>query len=67
MPDIAGVAVAVQVRGPLVLGRVGVAGAHVAGLQLLELLLRAQFVGLCFCGERIRDDVWMRVEKKEED
>ena len=35
-----------DVAEPLVLGRVGVARADVAGLEGLELLLRAEFVGL---------------------
>ncbi len=46
MADVASQAIAVDVGGPFELGRVGVAGAHVAGLELLELLLRAEFVGL---------------------
>lgn len=45
MPDIRGVAVADDVRGPFVLGGVGVAGSDVAGLHGLEVLERAQFVG----------------------
>lgn len=35
-----------DVGRPVELGRVGVARAHVAGLQRLELLLRAELVGL---------------------
>ncbi len=35
-----------DVGGPVVLCRVGVAGADVAGLEGLELLLGAEFVGL---------------------
>lgn len=46
MADVGGVAVAVDVGGPFVLGGVGVAGADVAGLQGFELLLGAEFVGL---------------------
>lgn len=46
MADVAGQAITVDVGGPFEFGRVGVAGAHVAGLELLELLLRAEFVGL---------------------
>ena len=46
MTDVRGVRVAVDVGRPFVLGRVGVAGAHVAGLQRFELLLGAEFVGL---------------------
>lgn len=46
VPDIRRVAVAVDVRGPFVFGGVGVAGPDVARLELLELLLRAEFVGL---------------------
>ncbi len=46
MSDIRGVRVAVDVGGPVVFGRVGVAGADVAGLEGLELLLGAEFVGL---------------------
>lgn len=41
-----GVRVAVDVGRPVEFGRVGVAGADVAGLQRLELLLGAEFVGL---------------------
>lgn len=41
-----GVRVPVDVGCPVELGRVGVARAHVAGLQRLELLLRAELVGL---------------------
>lgn len=37
-----------DIGAPFVLGCVGVSGPDVAGLQLLELLLCAQFVGLCF-------------------
>lgn len=44
--DVGGVAIAVDVGGPFVLGGVGVAGADVAGLQGFELLLGAEFVGL---------------------
>ncbi len=46
MPDVRRVAVAVDVGGPFVLGGVGVAGADVARLELLQLLLGAEFVGL---------------------
>lgn len=35
-----------DVGHPLVLGGVGVAGTDIAGLKLLKLLLRAEFVGL---------------------
>lgn len=41
-----GVRIPVDVGRPVELGRVGVARAHVAGLQRLELLLRAELVGL---------------------
>jgi len=44
--DVAGVAVTLDVGGPLKFRRVGVSGADVAGLQLLELLLRAELVSL---------------------
>ena len=47
---IAGVRVARDIRGPLVLRRVGVASADVFVLQGFKLLLGAKFVGL---GERI--------------
>lgn len=43
---VAGVAVARDVRGPLVRGGVGVPGADVLVLQGFELLLGAEFVGL---------------------
>jgi len=46
VPDVGRVAVAVDVGRPFVLCGVGVAGADVAGLELLELLLGAEFVGL---------------------
>ena len=46
MADVAGEAVASDVRGPLEAGGVGVAGADVARLELLQLLLRAELVGL---------------------
>ena len=46
MADVGRVRVAVDVGRPLELGGVGVARAHVAGLELLELLLRAELVGL---------------------
>lgn len=46
MADVGRVRVAVDVGRPLELGGVGVAGADVAGLELLELLLGAEFVGL---------------------
>lgn len=46
MANVAGQAVAVDVGRPFELRGVGVAGADVAGLQLLQLLLRAEFVGL---------------------
>lgn len=36
------------------LGRVGVARPDVSRLELLELLLRAEFVGLCVGGEEVR-------------
>jgi len=35
-----------DVAGPFVFGRVGVPGSDVAGLELLKLLLRAEFVCL---------------------
>jgi len=49
-----------------VLGGVGVAGADVARLELLELLLGAEFVGLWGGGvvlRRERDGVEMRLRK----
>ena len=46
MPNIGSVAVSVDVGCPFEFCGVGVAGAYVAGLELLELLLRAEFVGL---------------------
>ncbi len=46
MSYIARIAVSVDVAGPFVLGGVGVSGTYVAGLELLELLLGAEFVGL---------------------
>lgn len=47
MPNIARQTIPVDVGCPLEFGRVGVAGADVAGLKLLELLLGAEFVRLC--------------------
>lgn len=38
--------IAVDIGGPFEFRGVGVAGTDVAGLQLLELLLGAEFVGL---------------------
>lgn len=46
MSNIGCVAVPGNVAGPLELARIGVASSHVAGLELLQLLLRAEFVGL---------------------
>ena len=46
MADVAGVRVAMDVAGPLELGRVRVARADVARLELFQLLLGAEFVGL---------------------
>lgn len=46
MPDIRRERVAVDVGGPFVFGRVGVARADVSRLELFELLLGAEFVGL---------------------
>ena len=46
--DDGGERVAVDVGAPLPAGRVRVPGADVLGLQALELLLRAEFVGLGF-------------------
>lgn len=46
MSYIARIAVAMDVGGPFVLCCVGVAGADVARLELLELLLGAEFVCL---------------------
>lgn len=45
MPDIAGVAVARNVGQELVLGCVGVPGAHVPGLHRFEVLEGAELVG----------------------
>lgn len=47
MAHVRRVAVPLDVARPLELGRVGVARADVARLQRLELLLRAELVGLC--------------------
>lgn len=41
MSHVARVGVPMDVGAPFVLGRVGVSSPNVAGLQLLELLLRA--------------------------
>lgn len=41
MPYVARVRVPMYVRAPFVLSGVGVSSSNVAGLQLLELLLRA--------------------------
>ncbi len=46
MADVAGVAVTLYVRRPLELCRVCMAGAYMPGLELLELLLCAELVGL---------------------
>lgn len=46
MPDIRRERVAVDIRGPFVFRRIGVPGADVSCLELLELLLRAELVGL---------------------
>ncbi len=46
MADVAGEAVALDVRLPFPGGGVGMAGADVAGLQGFKLLLGAEFVGL---------------------
>lgn len=46
MTDVAGVAVACDVRSPFKLGGIGVAGADVSGLELLELLLLSELVRL---------------------
>jgi hypothetical protein len=43
--DVGSTAVALDVGQPLVLGRVGVTGADVAGLQGLEVLESAELVG----------------------
>jgi hypothetical protein len=53
-----GVRVAHDVRRPLVLGRVGVAGSDVFVLQRFELLLGAEFVGLD--GLLVGDQGWIR-------
>lgn len=45
MSDVRGVAVTDDVGGPLVLSRVGVTRADVAGLQGLEVLEGAELVG----------------------
>ena len=45
MADVGSTAVALDVGQPLVLGRVGVTGADVAGLQGLEVLESAELVG----------------------
>lgn len=54
MPNIAGVGVARDVGQELVLGCVGVPGAHVPGLHCFEVLEGAEFVGhfggFCFLG-----------------
>jgi hypothetical protein len=46
MTDIAGVAVSLDVARPLKLGRIWVAGADVASLKLLKLLLSTKLVRL---------------------
>lgn len=46
MPDDAGLGVAVDVGLPLPARRVGMPSSNVLGLQALELLLRAELVGL---------------------
>ena len=46
VPNVRGVAVAVDVGGPFELGGVGVTGTDVACLQLFKLLLSTQFIGL---------------------
>lgn len=46
MADVGSEAIAVDVGGPFEFRGVGVAGADIAGLELLELLLGAEFVGL---------------------
>jgi len=46
MPDIRGVAVAGNVRGPFELRDIGMPCSDIARLQLLELLCCAEFVGL---------------------
>lgn len=46
MAEDGGQDIAVDVAGELELGSVGVTGADVAGLELLELLLGAELVGL---------------------
>lgn len=53
MPNITRIAVPLDIGGPLELGRVGVACAHVAGLEGLELLLSAEFVGLKIVSEEV--------------
>lgn len=45
MADVGSTAVALDVGQPLVLGRVGVTGADMAGLQRLEVLESAELVG----------------------
>jgi len=46
MPNIRGVAVAGNVRGPFEFGDIGMPCSDIARLQLLELLCCAEFVGL---------------------
>lgn len=46
MPDIAGIAIAMDVVRPFMLGSVGVASPHVARLELFELLLGAELISL---------------------
>tara|TARA_R110002060_G_scaffold32222_1_gene42788 strand:- start:3563 stop:3730 length:168 start_codon:yes stop_codon:yes gene_type:complete len=46
MSNVTRIAVALDVGCPLELGGVGVPCSYIAGLQRLELLLRAEFVGL---------------------
>jgi hypothetical protein len=46
MPNIRRIAVALDVAGPLELGCVGMSSSNVSGLELLQLLLRAEFVCL---------------------
>lgn len=46
MPDIRRITVALDVAGPLELGRVGMSSSNVSRLELLQLLLRTELVCL---------------------
>ena len=59
MAEVGSEAVAVDVGCPFEFRGVGVAGADVAGLELLELLLGAEFVGLGWSVLDVRErSIW---------